>query len=297
MASVPPPSSPYAFPHPGPPPPLPERPEGAPESGPRWPAWTAPVALIAGFGVALFGYILVGGVAGVAGADLDPDPPPWVNIVATVIQDLALIGSALFFAQLSGRRPRARDFGLRRTGFWSGLGWMVAAWISFFVFTIVWVSALGIEERDDLPDELGADESTLALIAVGLLVTVVAPIAEEFFFRGFFFTALRSWRGIWPAAIVTGLVFGGIHGGSAPVGYLVPLAVFGMALCLLYVRTGSLFPCIALHALNNSLAFGVSQDWDWQIPVVMLGANAIAFAVLLPFARGRPHGKDRRLVT
>ena len=33
------------------------------------------------------------------------------------------------------------------------------------------------------------------------------------------------------------------------------------ALCLLYVRTGSLLPCIGAHALNNSLAFGASQDW------------------------------------
>jgi CAAX protease family protein len=285
VASVPPPPSPYAYPHPGPPPERPERPEGAPESGPRWPPWTAPVALIAGFAVALFGYILVGGIAGAAGADLD-DPPPWVNILATVIQDAALIGSALFFARLNGR-VRARDFGLRPTPFWSGLGWMSAAWAAFFVFTIVWISALGIEERDDLPSELGADESTLALVCVGLLVTVVAPVAEEFFFRGFFFNALRNWRGVLPAALLTGLVFGAIHGGSAPAGYLVPLAAFGVALCLLYVRTGSLYPCIALHALNNSLAFGVSQDWDWQIPVVMLGANAIIAATLLPFRERR----------
>ena len=290
MASVPPPTSPPAFPHPGPPPQRPERPEGAPETRPAWPVWTAPVALIAGFGVALFGYILVGGIAMAGGADMDPDPPPWVNIVATVLQGAALIGAALFFARLTAR-PRPRDFGLRRTAFWPGVGWMLVAWTSFFVFTVVWVSALGIEERDDLPEQLGADESTIALIAVGLLVTVVAPIAEEFFFRGFFFNALRNWRGIWPAALLTGLVFGGIHGGSAPVGYLVPLAAFGVALCLLYVRTGSLYPCIALHALNNSLAFGVSQDWDWQVPLVMLGANAAIFAILLPLARrGEPRG-------
>ena len=41
--------------------------------------------------------------------------------------------------------------------------------------------------------------------------------------------------------------------------FLVPLGVFGALLCLLYHRTGSLLPCMALHALNNSLALGVSQ--------------------------------------
>ena len=117
---------------------------------------------------------------------------------------------------------------------------------------------------------MGASESTVALLAVAVLVCVIAPIAEEVFFRGYFFNALRSWRGLWPAAILTGLVFGAIHIGSAPVPFLVPLAVFGFVLCLLYWRTGSLYPCIALHALNNSLAFGVSQHWDWQIPVLMV---------------------------
>jgi membrane protease YdiL (CAAX protease family) len=283
MAGPPPPSTDFAYAHPGPPPERPERPEGLPETGPRWPAWSAPVALIAGFGVALFGYIVLGAIAAAGGANADK-LPPWVNIVATVIQDLSLIGSALFFARLTAR-PRARDFGLRPTGFWSGLGWMLAAWTGFFVFTVVWISALGIRERDNLPSELGADQSTLALIAVALLVTVVAPIAEEFFFRGYFFTALRNWRGTLPAAILTGLVFGGIHAGSAPIGYLVPLAAFGVALCLLYARTGSLLPCIALHALNNSLAFGVSQHWNWQIPVTMLAANAVIGLILLPLVR------------
>ena len=37
--------------------------------------------------------------------------------------------------------------------------------------------------------------------------------------------------------------------------------VFGFVLCLLYVWTDSLLPCIVLHALNNALALGVSQDW------------------------------------
>ena len=46
-----------------------------------------------------------------------------------------------------------------------------------------------------------------------------------------------------------------MHVGSAPVLDLVPLAVLGFGLCLLYRYTGSLYPCIAAHSLNNSLAF------------------------------------------
>jgi uncharacterized protein len=152
------------------------------------------------------------------------------------------------------------------------------------------VAALDIKSKDRLPSELGADKSTVALVAVAVLVCVIAPIAEETFFRGYFFNALRSWRGLWPAAIITGLVFGAIHVGSAPPPFLVPLAVFGFILCLLYWRTGSLYPCIALHALNNALAFGVSQHWTWQIPVTMAGALVIVGAIVLPVGgvRRRP---------
>jgi hypothetical protein len=280
MSSSPP---PLTQPHPGPPPALPELPDGARPAPPRWAAWTAPVALVAGFGAAIVGYILIGVVGAFAGASLE-DPPPAVQISATVLQDLALIGSALLFARLAAP-PRAWQFGLRPTRFWPGVGLVVAAWLGFIVFSAAWVSLLGISERDDLPDQLGADESTVALLAVAILVCVVAPIAEEFFFRGYFFTALRSWKGPWAAAVLTGIVFGGIHAGSAPVGYLVPLVVFGFILCLLYWRTGSLYPCIVLHCLNNSVAFGVSQGWGWQIPVVMLGSVALIALVLLPFAR------------
>jgi membrane protease YdiL (CAAX protease family) len=241
------------------------------------------VALIAGFAVAVFGYIFVAAIAGATGADLD-DPPPAVDISATILQDGALIASALLFARLAGR-PRPWMFGLRPTRPWPAVGWTLLTWVSFFVFSAIWISALGIEERDELPRELGADESAIALAAVTVLVTVLAPIAEEFFFRGYFFTALRRWKGPWPAAILTGLTFGAIHAGSAPPGYLVPLAAFGFGLCLLYWRTGSLYPCIVLHALNNSLALGVTQDWTWQIPVLMLGANAALAAILLPLGR------------
>jgi membrane protease YdiL (CAAX protease family) len=276
VSSAPP---PVRYPHPGPPPELPERPEGLPERSPAWPPWTAPVALVAGFAVAIFGYIVILGIAGAFGADT-ADPPPAVDIVATVLQDAALVGSALAFARMAAR-PRARHFGLRPARLWSSAGWLALTWFGFFLFSVIWVAALGINEKDDLPDQLGADESTVALVAVAVLVCVVAPIAEEVFFRGYFFTALRNWKGVWPAAVITGLVFGGIHGGSAPVGYLVPLAVFGFGLCLLYWKTGSLYPCIALHAINNSIAFGVTQDWGWEIPLVVVGSLAIITPLML----------------
>jgi uncharacterized protein len=256
----------------------PELPEGVerppPVERPRWKAWMGWVGLVAAFGGALMGALIVGVIGAAAGADID-DPTPAVNISATIVQDLSFMGAAILFASIAGR-PLPEQFGLRRTRFWPAVGWIVLTFVGFYVFTLIWVSILGTDPDDTkLPDELGVKDSTLALLAVAFLVSVVAPIAEEFFFRGFFFTALRAWKGLWPAAILTGLVFGGIHLGSAEAAFLLPLAFFGFCLCLLYHRTGSLYPCIALHCMNNSLAFGISQDWGWETAVLFVTALSI----------------------
>jgi len=52
-----------------------------------------------------------------------------------------------------------------------------------------------------------------------------------------------------------------------------------------FAQTGSLLPCIALHSLNNSLAFGVTQGWTWQIPLLMVVSLAILTLILTPIVR------------
>jgi membrane protease YdiL (CAAX protease family) len=260
----------------------PELPDGqTPQpAGPGWKAWMSFAALVAGFAAAVVGALLIAIGAAIAGATFD-DPPASVNILSLVVQDVCLVGAALFFARMTGT-PRPADFGLRPTPFWSALGWSLLTWAAFLVVTAAWVSLVGADSTDDkLPKSLGVDESNIALISVAFLVCVGAPLVEEFFFRGFFFTALTAWRGIWPAAIITGTVFGLIHAGSADIAFLLPLGFFGFSLCLLRVKTGSLYPCICTHALNNSLAFGASQDWDWQILPLLAGSLACIAIVLL----------------
>ena len=270
----------------------PELPDGVerppPPERPSWKPWTAWVALVAAFAGALIGALIVGVIGAVAGADF-ADPPPAVSISATIVQDVAFVGAALLFASMAGT-PRPEQFGLRRTSFWPAVGWIVLAFIGFYVVTLVLVSILGADPDDTkLPDELGVKDSTVAMLAVAFLVSVVAPVAEEFFFRGFFFTSMRAWKGLWPAAVITGLVFGGIHIGSAEAVFLVPLAFFGFALCLLKERTGSLYPCMALHCMNNSLAFGVSQDWGWETVVLFVSAlSLISLAALVVRATWTP---------
>ena len=292
--SIPPPS--YA--HPGPPPEHPERPEGAPErprrSGlPPWRWWMGLVGVAIGLGIPIvLGVIAAIGVE-ITGGDAG-DLPPGVLIALTFFQDLGFIAAALFVARMA-RRPTARDFGLVGTPFWRAVGIVVAVYVGFYVITGIWASLLNLDEQSDLPDELGADTSTAALVAVLVLVCIMAPVAEEFLFRGLLFTSLRASTGLWPAAIITGAVFGAIHVGSSPVGFLVPLAVLGLGLCLIYAWTRSLYPCVALHAINNAIAFGVTQDWTWEIPLLVVGGTGVSLLIVMGIGRALGRGGAGRV--
>ena len=212
------------FPHPHPRPvgAAPERPDGAPPGGarPGWRPWTGILALVSGLAGALMGALVLGVVAAAGGASLS-DLPGWVNVASTIVQDVAFIAAALLFAR-TWATPTPAQFGLRPAPVRRSLGLAVLAWIAFYAFTAIFVAALGLHpSEEDLQDQLGV-HGTVGLAALAVLVTVVAPVAEEFLFRGYVFTALRNWRGIWPAAVITGLLFGAVHAGGSDPSYLVP---------------------------------------------------------------------------
>lgn len=102
-----------------------------------------------------------------------------------------------------------------------------------------------------------------------MLVAVATPLGEEFLFRGYFQRALSNWRGAWSAMVTTSVVFTAIHVGWTPVGFLVPVVLLGLGLCLLYHWTGSLYPALAMHALFNAMSAGTLFE-GWQLPAAMV---------------------------
>jgi membrane protease YdiL (CAAX protease family) len=278
---------PAADAHPAPPE-HPERPGSAPEPGliPSWPGWTAPAALLAGFAAALVAALIIGGVGGIFGASLS-DPPASISILSVIAQDACLIGAALFFARIVAY-PRPSQFGLRPAPLKRSAILVVGGYVGFVILSYLWLSAIGQPDaKDSIVEDLGAKDSTVALIAVTFVVTVCAPIAEEFFFRGYFFGALRS-NGFWFAALFTGLAFGIVHVFGSPIAFIVPLALLGTALCFIREKSGSLYPGIALHCINNSVAMCSSEHWSWQVPIVLVLAPVAVFLLVTLGLRAWP---------
>jgi membrane protease YdiL (CAAX protease family) len=263
------------------PPDPPELPEGA---RPRWPWWYGPVGFLAG---AVTGLLTAGIAWAALGVD-DPGESPTAIIVGTLLLDGSLVAVALLFASFV-RRPKPWHFGLRRTRFWPAVGWAALGIFSFYVFAAVYSAAVQPDVEQTVAEDLGADESTIGLIAAGFMIICVAPFAEEFFFRGFFYGALRTRFSVAAAAIIDGLVFGLIHFEGSTDGLLIvpPLAVLGVVFCLVYEKTRSLYPVVALHSINNSIAYAAQADGGAVSAV--LGPLMVAACALVPrFSRASP---------
>ncbi len=97
-----------------------------------------------------------------------------------------------------------------------------------------------------------------AMLKILVAGAVLAPVCEEFLFRGFFYAVGKRYLGPLASGFLTALLFAAIHQSLTAFAGLFILAV---CLTLAYERTGSLLVPIGMHALYNftSLLFIWSQ--------------------------------------
>jgi membrane protease YdiL (CAAX protease family) len=160
-----------------------------------------------------------------------------------VVRPRALAGLPAF----PGRDP-ARALG-------QGLGWGILAWIGS---TIAVAVAAAVLTALGIPPEPQTAERAIALVDPALVVVAVvilAPIAEEVFFRGVVFNAwLREGGRRW-AYIGSAALFAVIHLSLVS---LLPIFLLGLALAWVYERTGNLLAPIAMHATVNGISVALA---------------------------------------
>lgn len=142
-----------------------------------------------------------------------------------------------------------------------GLAWLAAAYPLILLAQVVSYSALpeGASPQD-IVEFLSADTSWGGRMAVAVLAVGVAPVAEEVVFRGYLQGVLRQLVGRVAGLAIPSLLFAGIH--SHVPSYL-GLFVFGMALALIYERTGNLWASVAAHAVFNAVSVCAAIFWPW----------------------------------
>lgn len=177
----------------------------------------------------------------------------WSSSIGALIQYGIMVGILLL---ISRGLPRREAFGLRRPPSWGralllAAGallaiWLVAAALSPFLDAT--------EEQGYVPDGWDAGRAG-AFVAFFLAVAVLGPVVEELTFRGLGYGLVAAPYGVVAAVLVTGILFGLVHGllVALPI-----LAFFGIAIGWLRARTASVYPPMLLHMVFNASALIVS---------------------------------------
>jgi membrane protease YdiL (CAAX protease family) len=106
---------------------------------------------------------------------------------------------------------------------------------------------------------LGLTQSGLASFVV---LVIVAPLTEESLFRGLLMNGLLSRYSPRKAIIVNAILFAVFHMNPYQ---LANAFVLGCVFGWLRIRTGSLWPCILLHALSNGVGY-IAALLPFEIP-------------------------------
>jgi membrane protease YdiL (CAAX protease family) len=217
--------------------------------------------LIAGF--AIIPIIVVMG-------DTDRDAALGVSgVVSTIVADVLMAGIWVWWLQRRHREwresivlvpPRDRRWKEIGIGVLTGLILVPAVGLVSVTLQNALSSLLDRDVRP--PEQVSPDLSGLGAAAAVLLAVVIAPLTEEFFFRGVLFRALRDRRGsFWLAAFGSAIPWGIVHITTAPwyenLLLQVPIACMGIVLAWLYDRRGNLTTTVAAHMAFNAVGIAL----------------------------------------
>lgn len=235
-------SSPPTVSHPGPGRDVPERAATAGDA----PGWrellAATVAFLATYGLVhlLLPLIADDAVSGVVGLFVS-----------------GAMGIIAFLAACLVRRRRLSIFGIRRARpryLWMGAGLGLAAYLLGMVAAMVYIVATGDAQNVQTSYQSAARGGAGLLLLTLIAGSIVTPIGEELLFRGVVANVLLARLGAWVAVPLSALLFALAHG----INPVFPVAlVVGVLAALLFTWSGSIWPGVILHGVNNAVALVV----------------------------------------
>jgi hypothetical protein len=104
-----------------------------------------------------------------------------------------------------------------------------------------WISIVDV-------DTVNIDSSVIILDAIGAII--FAPIMEELVFRGILFNRMKIKVGILPAMIISSFIFAIGH----EFGGMTSAFLFGICMCMLYLKTDNILIPMSVHFTNNVVA-------------------------------------------
>ncbi|MDT0330609.1 CPBP family intramembrane glutamic endopeptidase [Nocardiopsis lambiniae] len=212
------------------------------DASPVRPGWTEIVVGLLALSITVVALVPLG-----PAGPLDPDPVTFGLITAAWSGIAGLVG---FAAAWAVRVRSLGAFGIRRTTWrWMliGAGWGVIALVVKGAVILAITALTGFDEDPQGMYYDAAGGGGLALVLTILFLAVLTPIGEEFLFRGVVTNALLRYG---PVVGVLGgsAIFAVFHG----VNIILPAAfVVGVIAAEVMRRSGSVWPAVAVHSVNN----------------------------------------------
>lgn len=195
---------------------------------------------------------------GSLGVVVDVDSTTGSLVLRLVVYVIAIIIFLLGFLWLTKGSWKAiwKIAGFNRLLEWKDMGLSVAGFIGYMILTFIVLSIATNIPGFDSSQAQDVGISTMFGMErfwVFLSLVVLAPVAEEFMFRGLLYGQLRKF-GVWHwlSILIVSALFGLAHGQ-----WNVGLDVFSLSviLCILREITGSIWSGIVLHMIKNFIAF------------------------------------------
>jgi membrane protease YdiL (CAAX protease family) len=190
-----------------------------------------------------------------------PRQGPARSVTLVALEPLLVLPVAIV---LGRKRISWKHLGFRRFP-WDGMALGCGALLLIYPLVVLHnflLVQLGVQTQGDSIAELY--ETLGAPVPILLAGVVLAPLAEEIFFRGFLFPGLRQRYGWIKAMLLSSAIFAAFH--LQPVA-LIPTFILGCVLAYAYQRSNSIWPGIILHLLTNGLALcvtAVAVQFGWH---------------------------------
>jgi membrane protease YdiL (CAAX protease family) len=198
-------------------------------------------------------------------------------LILTVTQ-VGLVAVAIGFVVIPKALDGVRLLPQRGTAFsiLIGCGLAIPAWIGTVLVAEIVSRLLELLGRAPQPGVVDEAIARLDPTILLLAIVVVAPVAEELFFRGVVFNAWLREYGSRRAVLGSAALFAAIHADPSSWDTLIgslarvlPIFGLGIGLAVLYQRTRSLLGPMAMHATFNAISLTLAllaRLYGWEIP-------------------------------
>lgn len=211
--------------------------------------------------VVAFSGCMLGALAGIASRlfhfNIDPNSG---MILGTFFIDV-IAGIVILYFVIVKYGEKLACLGIAFVGFYKNVLSGIAAYvfilpilIAVLILSTMLLNAIGYKfPAQPVFDIFLEEKRSNVILFLTVFVSILGPIIEEIFFRGFLYSAVRKRFGVLSGVLLSAALFSMLHANMAG---FAPIMILGILMAFLYETTGSLVAPMVVHIIHNSIIVG-----------------------------------------